>query len=314
MEENRLNYLGDGFELFKIIIVNFLLTIVTFGLYYPWAKAAYLRYIYSETEFKDSRFQFHGTGNEIFTGFIKVLLIFGSVYAFYFYAITSEDEALILSATVLLFLVFATILPLAIHGALRYRLSRTTWRGIHFGYRGDRRELFALYVKGLLLTFLTFGIYGAWFVVSLRNYTINRIRMGDIEFRHAADGGDFFVLNLKGYFLSIFTLGIYSFWWRDELFKFYIHNTGLEQNGKQARLKATTDGGGFLGLLVGNFFIVLFTLGLGQAWAITRTLRYLLNNTSVIGDVDFDNIVQTEEEFKDAAGEDALDFFDFDLI
>lgn len=314
MQENYLSYRGKGFDLFKILIVNFLLTVITLGLYYPWAKIAYLRYLYGQTEFKESRFQFHGLGQEVFKGFIIVFLIFGGVYGFYFWAIYTQTIDLAGIALLLIFLITMFIIPFAIHGALRYRMSRTTWRGIHFGYRGDRNELFRLYAKGLFLSIITFGIYGFWFVTSIRNYTISHIRLGDVKFQHHADGADFMILNIKGYFLTLITFGIYSFWWTNELLQFYVQNTRLYKNGQKARINTYTDGGGFFGLLVGNFFIVLFTLGLGSAWAITRTFNYILGNSSIEGDIDFDNIAQTEQEYKDAAGEDLLDFFDFDLI
>ncbi|MFT6387486.1 MAG: hypothetical protein ACJAUP_000857 [Cellvibrionaceae bacterium] len=41
-----LRFEGKGFEYFKIWMVNILLTIVTLGLYYPWAKVRHLRYFY----------------------------------------------------------------------------------------------------------------------------------------------------------------------------------------------------------------------------------------------------------------------------
>ena len=44
-----LNFEGKGFEYFKIWIVNILLTIVTVGIYYPWAKVRNRRYLYANS-------------------------------------------------------------------------------------------------------------------------------------------------------------------------------------------------------------------------------------------------------------------------
>ena len=71
----KLDFHGKGSEFFGIIIVNWLLTVITLGFYYPWAKAKQLKYLYSATSFNNDRFQFSGTGNEMFIGFIKTLLI-----------------------------------------------------------------------------------------------------------------------------------------------------------------------------------------------------------------------------------------------
>ena len=75
-ETRQVTFYGEGAKLFGIYIVNILLTLVTLGLYYPWARAALLKYMYEESEFEGSRFTFHGTGKEMFIGFIKAIGIF----------------------------------------------------------------------------------------------------------------------------------------------------------------------------------------------------------------------------------------------
>ncbi len=40
-----LSFEGNGLEYFKIWIVNVLLTIITIGMYYPWAKVRNNRYL-----------------------------------------------------------------------------------------------------------------------------------------------------------------------------------------------------------------------------------------------------------------------------
>ncbi len=64
------NFFGEGSKFFGIVVINFLLTLITLGLYYPWAKARTRQYLWSETEFEGSPFTFHGTGREMFRGFI----------------------------------------------------------------------------------------------------------------------------------------------------------------------------------------------------------------------------------------------------
>src|SRR5688572_28899538 len=80
-KQYQLRFLGEGGALFAIQIVNLLLMIVTLGLYYPWAKAQTLRYIYGANEFEGSTLQFHGTGAEMFKGFIKAMLIIAAIYS-----------------------------------------------------------------------------------------------------------------------------------------------------------------------------------------------------------------------------------------
>ena len=143
---------------------------------------------------------------------------------------------------------------------------------------------------------------------------LSNIRFGDVEFEYNGDGADYFVLNLKGYFLTIFTLGIYLFWWQKDLFEYYIDNLTLNKDGKEINLNSTVTGGGFLKLGIVNLLLVIFTLGLGYAWAVSRTLKYLFDNIELEGSIDLGTINQTEEDFKDATGEDISDFLDLDFV
>ena len=161
---------GDHNTLVSLRIINNLLKVFTLGLYYPWARANMLKYMYGESEFMNTRFVFHGTGKEIFRGFIKAVIMFGGLYAFFLFCAMSQDVMLMIIGFLVFFIGFMLLVPLAIHGSYRYRLSRSSWRGIHFGYRGKLGELYKVYFANLLLTFLTAGIYGAWFQVELKKY------------------------------------------------------------------------------------------------------------------------------------------------
>lgn len=312
--KRRLTFYGEGSKLFGITIVNAILTVITLGIYYPWAKVAKLHYLYHETELEGSRFEFHGQGKEVFRGFIKAIAIILGLYSILWLAQLTFSMALILGATLLLYTAFAFLIPIAIHGSARYRLSRTSWRGIHFGYRGDRKTLIKLFLKGVLYSILTLGIYTAWLTINIRKYVIGHIRFGSISFSYKGDGGDYFWLNFKNYFLTIITLGIYFPWYMKELTSYYIDNIRLEQDGKKIKLHSNITGGGYFKLFFVNALIVVFTLGFAMPWAIVRTMRYVASNVEIIGDLDVDAIQQTEEDYKNATGDDLADMLDLDLI
>lgn len=318
MEENltttknyKLDFEGKGDAFFGIIMVNWLLTIVTLGIYYPWAKAKKLQFLYGKTTLNGDAFSFHGTGKEMFKGFVKAILLFlilGGILGVFTYL-----EMPIVGLLGFYLGIFA-ILPLAIHGSYRYRMSRTSWRGIRFGYRGDRNELALNFFKWVFFTIITFGIYAAWMSINLRRYLLSNVRFGDAEFEYHGDGSDYFMLNLKGYFLTIFTLGIYMFWWQKDLFNYYVDNLELNKDGNIIRLNSTVTGGGFFKLAVVNVLIIIFTLGIGYAWVVTRTLKFIFENIELEGNIDLDTLNQTEENFKDATGEDLSDFLDLDFV
>jgi uncharacterized membrane protein YjgN (DUF898 family) len=307
----RLEFFGKGSDYFAIMIVNWLLTLFTFGLYYPWARAKRLSYVYSQTSLNDDRFHFSGTGKEMFRGFIKVILFYMAIMVLFFIVLTvSESQPL---AVLVLYLALFAMIPFAIHGSLRYRMSRTSYRGIRFGYRGVRKVFVQNFLKWIFFTIISFGIYGAWLQVNIRRYTHENMRYGDVELSNDASGSDYFFLMLRGYFLTAITLGIYAFRWQSKIFAFYIDHLKMNKGQQQITFRSTATGGGFFGLLFVNLLITVFTLGFGTAWADMRTQKFIFDNIKMEGDVNIDEIHQTEEEYTDAFGEDAVDFFEIDM-
>lgn len=309
----RLAFKGKGGDLFVVLLVNMLLTAITLGLYYPWAKARRLNWYYQNTELDGHPFHFHGTGNEMFKGFIKAVGLLVLIYGVYILLIAWLRAPVV---AILWFLgTFIVLVPLVIHGSYRYRASRSSWRGIHFGYRGQLKELFNICLKGGLLTIITFGIYGSWFTIELRRYLLGNLRYGSSRFQYAGDGTDYFMLNLKGYLLTLITLGIYGFWWQRDRFNYYVDNLSWHfQDGKQLRTRSTATGGGIFGLVVVNLLIIIFTLGIGLAWAEVRTMNFVLDNIGFQGDGDLDAVVQTELEHKDALADDLGDMMDIGIF
>lgn len=306
-----LSYKGSGGELFKIQIVNLILTTVTLGLYYPWAKARSLEYLYGQSHFEESPFAFTGTGKEMFKGFIKAFILIVVVYGVFLALIFAGSTGL---AVLWLYGCLFAILPLAIHGSYKYRMAKTNWRGIRFGYTGDRTELIKLFVKGILLTVVTLGIYGAWFAMDLRRYIISNIKVGNASFHYHGNGSDYFWMNLKGYFLTLLTLGIYSFWWQRNMFAYFVNHTELMHDDKKVNLQSTATAGGFFELTIINVLILFFTLGLGFPWIITRNLRFVTNNIAISGDLSFEELQQQQTDYSNATGEDLSDFFDFGFV
>src|SRR5688572_4329104 len=70
---HNVRYAGTGSGLFLIFFKNLLLTIVTFGIYLPWARTERRKYLWQNLEFGGQRFRWHGTGRELFFGYLKVL-------------------------------------------------------------------------------------------------------------------------------------------------------------------------------------------------------------------------------------------------
>jgi uncharacterized membrane protein YjgN (DUF898 family) len=302
---------GKGSTLFGIYIVNILLSIITLGLYYPWAKAALAKYTYSETEFEGSRFTFHGTGKEMFIGMLKALVLVGFVVGCFYLLIWLGLEAF---AIVFYMLIIGFITPLAIVGSLKYRTSRSSWRGIHFGYRGTYNSMMKVCVKGTLLSIVTMGFYGSWFIVDVYKEVFSNLRVGTLQFKFKGDGASYFGINLGGYMLTLITLGIYAFKWQSNMHNFTTNSIELVQDEKRGSFQASTTGWGIFQLMFVNMLILVFSLGLATPWALVRSINYYMDNTVIKGAIDFDAITQSETYTKGAMGEGLMDSLDIQMV
>lgn len=308
-------YHGQNGDFFVIYLKNMVLTFLTLGLYYPWAKVEILKYHYQNTQLENSRFQFTGTGKEVFSGFIKVYAFLIGLYVLIIYGATSQNPTLISIVMLVFYIAILCIIPLALHGAMRYRSSRSVYSGIHFKYSGDRSFFFKMFFKELLITILSLGFYSAWMQVNLRKYMFKNLHYGNVNFKFIGEGVDLFLINLKGIILTILTFGIYSFWYQKNIIKFTVDNTKLLQNETESTLDIDITGGGLFKLIFVNALIVMFTFGLGAPIATIRTMTFIFENMKLNGPVDLNNVVQGNiDDYNDAAGDDFLDFFDFDLI
>ena len=88
----------------------------------------------------------------------------------------------------------------------------------------------------------------------------------------------------------------------------------MSKGDKEITLNSTVTGGGFFKLAIVNLLIIIGTLGIGYAWVVTRTMNYIFENIEMEGNIDLNLLLQTEENYKDATGEDVGDFLDMDFV
>lgn len=311
---NRLHFSGTGIELFSLMLVNGLLNIVTLSLYYPWARVKLIKFYWENTDLNNTTFVFHGKGSEVFKGYLKLLLVFGVFVGVYAYATVTEQHGLAVGCITFFYLMLLLIMPLAVHGAFKYRLSRTSWRNVHFGYRGDRTQLIIEFLLGYVFTVLTLGIYASWFTSKIRTYIIGQIRFGSLGFQYTGNGFDLFLIQLKGIFLTLITFGIYYAWYRKEWISYLVDHIYIEQNNQRYRISSSLSGGSLFFISLVNILLVVITFGLALPWAVTRTLSYIIAHIELPDAMNFDAIEQTENEYTDGTGEYLLDALDIGII
>lgn len=126
--EHTLEFTGSGSEYFRIWLVNLLLTLVTVGIYYPWAKVRKLRYFYGNTLLDGHAFDFHGDPKRMLRGYLLV----GVLFVLYAFAGEVSDWGGVVALAIV-----AAIWPALLRASLRFRLAQTSWRGLRFQFTGD---------------------------------------------------------------------------------------------------------------------------------------------------------------------------------
>ena len=311
--EHRITFHGNNMAFLGLSLYNLLLTTLTLGIYYPWAKCAIRKYLWQETEVAGSRLEWMGTGKEMFKGFIKAYLLLGGILFSFKIAPQIFPPFVAFIYVFVASIVLLLLFPLIIHGAARYRLSRTSYRGIQFGYRGVIGEFYKKTLLDFFLTFITMGIYGFWFQTNLRTYVMKHSRFGSVSGKFTGTGGELFGLSIVQSILTAITFYIYLPWAIIKLMKFDIENTGLVQNEKDYFFKSDATGGGYFIELLKAVFLTVFTLGIAAPVGELMIHRYIVNSLSIDGGFDFDQVQQTEEAYSDATGDDMGDIMDFDF-
>ncbi|QIM51217.1 YjgN family protein [Hydrogenophaga crocea] len=141
-----IRFTGSGSEYFRIWIVNLLLTLVTFSLYWPFARARRIAYFQNNTLVGDDPLGFHGDPWKMFRGYIVVMVL-----AIAYGALSETVPAV---AAVLL-LLFALVWPALWRASLQFRLRNTSWRGVRMAFVGDLKgaygALLPFFVPALVL-------------------------------------------------------------------------------------------------------------------------------------------------------------------
>ncbi len=345
-------FTGTGGSLFGMFTMNTLLTLLTFGVYSFWARIKIRRYLHSQTKFAGARLAFHGTGGELLKGWMKAVAVFGIPYSALNYAgMVQTDAMLQWGVNILAGLFILCFIPIAIVGSHRYRMTRTSWRGIYFSFRNSAKDFFTLYLKGMLFSILTLGIYYPVFDNAKRAFLVSGTHFGNRAFGFDGDAKELGSIYFKAFRLLILGLVtaeavllatsflsgqanpnqvinivflttiamvsmvipfvIGTWFWFQATKQRYMWN---HTTFGPARFHATMTGKGLFELKLTNLFLLICTLGLAWPWVQTRNLQFLYYHVGLQGPLNLKHVVQ-EASTASPMGEELAGFFDtgFDL-
>lgn len=250
---HRFYFHGKVLSLLGIYVVNLFLSLVTLGLYYFWGKVKVRNYLLSQTELAGDRFGYQGTGKELLMGFLKALLLFFIPL----FALNSGPEMLGTGRVIravgagLAYGIIMLFIPVAMVGGRRYRLSRSSWRGIRFSFRGEVWDFLKIFVFGTFLSIITLGIYYPFFDARRQDFMISNSFFGNRSFSFNGRGKDLFGPFLIALLLTLPTLGFCWFWFGARKQRYYWEHTTIGPN----RFRSGVSGRALMNLYVGNFLI-----------------------------------------------------------
>ncbi len=199
-----LTYDGQLDELYGIFLMNLLWTVLTLGIFRFWAITRIRRYLWSRTRFQGERFEYTGTGGELFIGvLLAILMLIGALVAAgvlgaVLYAIWQPLAAV---AVLLFYGGIAVVAAGAVFSAQRYKLSRTVWAGIRGGMTGSMLAYGLRSVLYAVLAGLTLFQMLPWRSIRLAEQRINASSLGNLRFSFRGRARDVygpFLLTLLG--------------------------------------------------------------------------------------------------------------------
>jgi uncharacterized membrane protein YjgN (DUF898 family) len=147
------------------------------------------RHLWSNTAVEGDAAEYTGTPKELLIGFLFALAILLPLYALYFYGgiIAESWQQYASFPLVVSFFLFTRF---ARYRALRYRLSRTVWRGMRFAMSGSGFGYVLRYAGWTLLAIATLGIALPWRKAALERYKLRNTSYGTLQGDFVGTGGD----------------------------------------------------------------------------------------------------------------------------
>ncbi|AEV34945.1 protein containing DUF898, transmembrane bacterial [Pseudovibrio sp. FO-BEG1] len=206
-ETKRSYVLFSGGSFFGRVIKWVALTVVTLGIYRFWAMTGLRRSLWSATHVEGDHLRYHGTGKELFIGFLIALAILIPFYALGF-GLQFMGPIATLVGFAIMFVVGFLLTPYALFRRRRYLLTRTSWRGIRFHMQGSAWRYVGAWLFWTILSVITLGIAFPWRQAKLDRMLTEVSYFGNQQFSYSATAKDYFQALLIVYVIFFFPAAI----------------------------------------------------------------------------------------------------------
>jgi len=208
--QQMLHYDGKLADLYRIYLVNLLLTIVTLGIWRFWGMTRLRRYVWSRTSMAGDRFEYDGTGLQLFLSFLLAgaVLVGTLIVTILLTMLLRQFSTRLAVLPIFLFELVIVVLALgAPFSAQRYRLGHTLWRGIRGGMEGSAIQYGMRSLAYFLLAAVTLYQLLPWATLRLREQLISASFLGDLRLHARGRPGQLYLIFLAT-FVGIVLLGV----------------------------------------------------------------------------------------------------------
>ncbi|MEI8145194.1 MAG: DUF898 family protein [Alphaproteobacteria bacterium] len=197
-------FTGLAGELTGILLRGFVLQLVTLGIYRFWLTTEIRRFYWGHTSAGPETVAYTGTGMELFKGFLFALAIIVPIKLMAILIATYLPAADVITS-VGVFVAFLFLGQYAAYAGRRYRLARTSWRGLRLRMTGSALA-YALKAFGWsALVIMTLGLAYPWAAAALERIKMRETWFGDAQ---GSFSGDPLVLFRRGFALWLLGFGV----------------------------------------------------------------------------------------------------------
>lgn len=314
---------GDGFEYFKIWIVNVLLTIVTLGIYSAWAKVRNNRYFYSNLYLDDNNFSYLAEPLTILKGRIMAVGFLIALYIVYL---------AVPLVGIILFIGLSFAIPYFLIRSIAFSHRNSAYKNIQFRFEASYMEAFITTVLWPLAGLLSLGLLYPKVILKMNQFLVKNSSYGTTNFDFKATfkdyailllitlgagiviGGGLFALAsavpaltaLTGLGLLLLYIGIFFYFTVQSNLLFYRSLTLKDHEFESSMTMA-----GLIKVVVINTLLTIVTFGLYMPAAKVRLAKYIASVTTMHAASSLDNFAAAEQENISAFGEELGQVLDF---
>ena len=275
---HKMEFTGTGGQYLGLLITNFLLMMITIGIYYPWAKVREKRFFMGNARIDGDGFDYLASGMTIFKG--RALAIVALV-------VIAALEVISPWVQLAALLGFMIAWAWMFNKSLRFNARNLAWRGVRLDWHGSYMGAIVNFALWPFLGLLTLGLLAPMASQRIRGFIAQNHSFGTAEFRCELSSGDFYLAAMKTILFCLLLLTIIASIFAAVIQIFYPNLMGDFLDNPTAVLMMMS--------LDENMITILYIAALGVAGAFALSGKYyfalaralILNNLSLPSGVVF---------------------------